>query len=113
VLLAPPTPASAQILMMGEAPNVEGLKRLSSGVSTADDVLAALGRPRGTGAMRHSPSQPLRTVWYYELVMVKGDQVHLNILLVYLDGNRYDGHLWFSANELLKIRRPLPSALVK
>ena len=107
-LLGVPVVAVAQTLMMGEAPKVDGLNGLVSGVSTADDVLAALGRPRGTGAMRHSPGQPLRTVWFYELVMVKGDQVHLNILLVYLDGNRYDGHLWFSANELVKLSRRTP-----
>ncbi len=103
LLLVDPATTSAQTLMMGEAPKVDGLKSLVSGVSTAEEVLAKLGTPRGTGAMRHSPEQPLRTVWFYELVMMKGDQVHLNILLVYLNRNLYDGHLWFSANELVSV----------
>ncbi|MCZ6863942.1 MAG: hypothetical protein O7I42_27460 [Alphaproteobacteria bacterium] len=103
LLLVGPATTSAQTLMMGEAPKVDGLKSLVSGVSTAEEVLAKLGTPRGTGAMRHSPEQPLRTVWFYELVMMKGDQVHLNILLVYLNRNLYDGHLWFSANELVSV----------
>jgi hypothetical protein len=85
---------------MGSPPSVAGLERLVSQKSTMSEVISALGQPRGYGETRHSPDQPLRPILVYEYVRAKGDQIALNILLVYLDEGRYDGHLWFAAQEL-------------
>ncbi len=78
------------------------LKGLETGVSTKAEVRAALGKPRGTGMVRHT-SDPAtqRSIWYYEYIRLKDDQIGLKILLVFLDGDTYDGHLWFAANELV------------
>jgi len=71
-------------------------------VSTEAEVRTALGEPRGNGMVRHSSDQgTLRTIWYYEYVQLKGDQIGLKILLVFFDNEIYDGHLWFAANELV------------
>lgn len=89
-------------LYMGSQPRVEGLKQLVSLKSTTAEVVSALGEPRGYGMMRHTPDQPVRPVLVYEYVQVKGgEQIGMNVLLVYLDEGRYDGHLWFSARELM------------
>ncbi len=79
----------------------QNLDRLISEKSSAADVRAALGEPRGYGAARYTSDQPLRKVWFYEFLQIKGDQVGLNMLLVFFRGDRYDGYLWFSAKELL------------
>ena len=42
-----------------------------------------------------------RSIWYYEYVQAKDDQIGLKILLVFLDGDTYGGHLWFAAKELV------------
>ena len=78
------------------------LGSLETGVSTEAEVRTALGEPRGNGMVRHSSDQAtLRTIWYYEYVQLKGDQIGLKILLVFFDNEIYDGHLWFAANELV------------
>ncbi len=78
------------------------LESLQTGVSTKVDVRAALGEPRGNGMARHT-SDPAtqRSIWYYEYIRMKDDQLGLKILLVFLDGDTYDGHLWFAAKELV------------
>jgi len=86
----------------GTTPPVEALTALEYRKSTAAQVRSALGEPSGYGMMRHSPDVPLARVWYYERVLVKGDQIRLHILLVYLHDEIYQGHFWFAADELYK-----------
>ncbi len=92
---SPPT------ITIGYRAQTQNLDRLISEKSTAADVSAALGEPRGHGAARYTKDQPLRKVWYYECIQMKGLQVGINILLVFFRGDRYEGYLWFSAKELL------------
>ncbi len=78
------------------------LESLQTGVSTKIDVRAALGEPRGNGMVRHTSDRATqRSIWYYEYIRLKDDQLGLKILLVFLDGDTYDGHLWFAAKELV------------
>ena len=78
------------------------LESLETGESTKTDVRAALGEPRGNGMVRHTSDQAtLRSIWYYEYVQAKDDQLGLKILLVFFDSDTYDGHLWFAAEELV------------
>ncbi len=89
------------LISIGEQTQTQNLDRLVSERSTAADVSAALGEPRGYGRARYTKDQPLRNVWFYEFMQIKGDQVGVKILLVFFRGDRYDGYLWFSAKELL------------
>ncbi len=88
-------------ITIGYRAPLQNLDRLISEKSTAADVRAALGEPRGYGAARFTRDQPLRKVWFYEFLQIKDDQVGVNMLLVFFRGDRYDGYLWFSAKELL------------
>ncbi|MDJ0950823.1 MAG: hypothetical protein QNJ94_18075 [Alphaproteobacteria bacterium] len=94
---------TAPPLDMGSPPRVSGLKQLKSQESSVTEVVSALGTPRGYGMMRHTPDQPVRPVLVYEYVQMKGEQIGMNVLLVYLDDGKYDGHLWFSARELMTV----------
>jgi hypothetical protein len=83
------------------------LVSLEIGVSDEGAVRAALGEPRGNGFVRHSAEQPARrSIWYYELVQVKDDQVGLKILLVFFSEGKYDGYVWFAAQELRRLGEP-------
>ncbi len=93
---------SAPPINIGYRAPIGSLDRLVSEKSSAADVRAALGAPRGYGAARYTKDQPLRKVWYYEFIQLKGDQFGINLLLVFFRDDRYDGYLWFSAKELLK-----------
>ena len=92
---------AAPPISIGEQTQTQNLDRLVSERSTAADVSAALGEPRGYGRARYTKDQPLRNVWFYEFMQIKGDQGSVKILLVFFRGDRYDGYLWFSAKELL------------
>jgi outer membrane protein assembly factor BamE (lipoprotein component of BamABCDE complex) len=86
----------------GRLAPTENLGKLTVGASSQGDVRAALGTPRGYGALRHGQDQPdLRKIWYYEFVQIKGDQVGLKILLVFFHQEKFDGYVWFGAKELL------------
>jgi outer membrane protein assembly factor BamE (lipoprotein component of BamABCDE complex) len=89
----------------GVQPNTDRLAQLVPGESRSSDVLLALGEPRGKGAAHLSPELPLRNVWYYEYVKGSGAMtmtVNLKMLIVFLQGDVYDGYLWFSSVEKVK-----------
>ncbi len=97
---SPPT------ITVGYRAPTQNLDRLVSEKSSAADVRAALGEPRGHGAARYTKDQPPRKVWYYEFIQIKGSQIGLDILLVFFQGDRYDGYIWFSAKELRTTELP-------
>ena len=101
-LLVLATGCNVPPINIGSRAPINNLENLISEQSSAADVRAALGEPRGYGAARFTKEQPLRKVWYYEFIQLKGDQVGLNLLLVFFRDDRYDGYLWFSAKELVK-----------
>ncbi len=102
VLLALTMGCSLPPISDGRPVPTNRLESLETGVSTKIDVRAALGEPRGNGMVQHT-SDPAtqRSIWYYEYIQLKDDQIGLKILLVFLDGDTYDGHLWFAAKELV------------
>ena len=81
---------------------VDGLDKLVSEQSSAAEVRAALGKPRGYGMTRHTPNLPIWHIWFYDYNQIKGDQVGLSILLVFMHDGRYVGHYWFAAQELIE-----------
>jgi hypothetical protein len=93
--------AGCMSIRYGSPPRTDRLATLTTGVSSAGDVLLALGEPRGRGVVRQSVDLPPRTIWSYEYMEAEGSQIGLKILFVYFDQDRYDGYLWFSSTALL------------
>jgi hypothetical protein len=92
----------ATTVKYGKPVNIERLRDLKQGVSTRAEVVVAAGEPRGRGAARLSPAIDRRDIMFYEYVESDGTRVRMKLLLVFLDGERYDGHLWFSSTGLLQ-----------
>jgi hypothetical protein len=82
----------------GYPPRVENLASLQPGVSTTKDILLSLGEPRGSGKAKLTPDMEPRSIWYYEYVESSGKKASLKFLLVFVDKDTYDGHLWFASN---------------
>ncbi len=57
--------AEGPVITVGERAPTQNLDRLVSEKSSAADVRAALGEPRGHGAARYTKDQPPLKVWYY------------------------------------------------
>ncbi len=75
---------------------------LRIGESTRADVLAALGQPNGRGRGLLPIDATVKTVWsyYYEESTIESNELKDSrrmFLWVYLDGDRYDGYMWFSS----------------
>jgi hypothetical protein len=104
-----PASRAQDTIPIGRLVPTEGLAAFKPGISTKSDVRAALGEPRGEGFIRHNPKEALRQIWFYEYIQMRakvfGDsEVGLKIVLVFFKGDRYDGHLWFSAKELVDVK---------
>lgn len=98
---------ASPVITDGRGAPTDNLALLEVGVSDEAAVHAALGAPRGHGLMRHSAEQDARRpIWYYELIQFKDDQIGLKILLVFFSEGKYDGHLWFAANALMRVGEP-------
>jgi hypothetical protein len=95
----------APTIRYGLPPRLDRLETLKRGVSTEADVLLALGEPRGRGMARLSAKAPLNRIYVYELRQVQGRSAHQKLLLVFFEGERFDGYLWFSSKELLDVRQ--------
>ncbi|MHC4450046.1 MAG: hypothetical protein ACYS0E_07880 [Planctomycetota bacterium] len=89
-------------LKFGTPIPTKALDGLVPGESTHADVLMALGQPRGEGGMVVS-QQPLpREILLYEYMTGDQSKMNLEMLIVVIESNRYDGHLWFAATERIK-----------
>jgi hypothetical protein len=111
----------------GSPPRTDLLDSLKLGVSKKAEVQSILGAPRGGGVIRHSsnplqyvqnftadpgrsiglvvpidPDPARRTIWFYEYTEASGSNVDLKFLLIFFLGDVYDGHLWFSASNVLE-----------
>lgn len=70
---------------------------LRIGESSRMEILNLLGRPSGEGAEMLPWVKKQRTMWtyYYEEGSFKDDR--RLFLFIFLDGDRYDGYMWFSS----------------
>jgi SmpA / OmlA family len=93
--------AGCGTLKFGTLPKTEALGSLRPGSSTQDDVLEALGKPPGKGVLRVLPDLKPRTIWAYEYEEAEGTKSRQKVLLVYFDGEVFDGYLWFSSVQLM------------
>jgi hypothetical protein len=72
-------------------------KSLQVGKSKAVDITALLGEPYGRGRELLPFRDRPRTVWQYYYEVGALDDIRRIFIFVYLDGDRYDGYLWFSS----------------
>lgn len=86
----------------GAPPATDALARLTPRVSTQAEVVKALGEPQGRGFIEHLPKERPRTLWFYYFVTSDLAATDQKILFVFLDGELYEGHLWFSSLTALK-----------
>ena len=88
----------------GNTPRINRLSELRRGVSTASDVRRVLGEPRGKGAT-HIPVG-MRALWLYDSGSFDGNsrRNQLRFLLVFMDGETYDGYLWFDIDTKFEER---------
>jgi len=95
--------AGCASMQFGAPLRIDRIDSLTPKVSLKSDVLLALGEPSGTGAMRFNPQIARRDVWFYEHLNVDsslvGSSQKVTILLVFFDGDRYDGHYWFGEQQ--------------
>lgn len=86
----------------GKEPNVGALQSLQAGKSTQRDVRALLGNPDGQGRSMFPWQDSPRTLWsyYYEEGVIdmggSNSDDRRVFLFVFLDGDKYDGYMWFS-----------------
>jgi hypothetical protein len=82
----------------GSMPDTNALKaQLKQNTSNKADVLKALGAPRGYGMARLSSVHDPSVIWFYEFTETDGRDIKLKMLLVFFEGDKYGGHLWFSS----------------
>ncbi len=76
---------------------------LQTGVSTQADVKRALGEPYGKGRALMPFHESDRTVWTYYFGQGSVDpssgkmEDRRRYLFVFLDGDRFDGYMWFAS----------------
>jgi hypothetical protein len=81
----------------GTPPKVDQLHQLRRGASTSSDVRSILGEPRGKGETRLPVGH--RTLWLYDSGELDGLRTRIRYLIIFLDGETYDGYLWFDINS--------------
>jgi hypothetical protein len=87
-----------------------GLDGLTLGESTQADVVLALGEPRGEGGAVVSQEPIPREFLFYEYITSDGKRAELEILLVFMAMDRYDGHLWFAATDRIRQESRAPGS---
>ena len=95
--------AGCTTIKIGSVPDTMALTQLSQNVSTKADVLSVLGPPRGYGMVRLFNESEPRVLWFYEYLEAHGQNIHLKMLLVIFDGEKFSGHFWFSSFEKVKV----------
>lgn len=93
------------VMTFGSPPRTDRLDSLRVGVSGTDDVVRALGEPRGHGGAQFTHDSPAGQVWLYEYLQAEGKKARFKMLLVFMHRDRYMGHMWFSAAQLVEVTR--------
>jgi hypothetical protein len=72
---------------------------LHVGTSTREEVMRVLGEPIGQGRalLPVDVGEDPRTVWTYYYEEATMEDARRLFLFVFLNGERYDGYLWFSS----------------
>lgn len=78
------------------------------GQTTHAEILLALGEPRGVGALRVAQYERPRDALYYEYLKASGSQVEVEILIVLMQDQRFDGYMWFGSSARVKREGGVP-----
>jgi hypothetical protein len=80
--------------------------QLHRGVSTKADVQALLGVPNGPGSTQIPAlgSSVPREIWYYEDIALAGSAMRMQMILVFFNGNTFDGYLWTTGAGATEIK---------
>lgn len=98
--------AGCMTVKYGSMPDTMALQtQLTQQVSSKADVLRVLGAPRGYGMARLPMLPNPNVLWFYEFLESDGKNIDLKMLLVFFDGEKYSGHLWFSSFEKIGVIR--------
>lgn len=77
------------------------IDQLKQDKTTVQDVRNVMGEPSGFGKARLKPDSELVDVWFYQYLVMKGSQVNVNIVLIFIDENEiYQGHLAFISDSV-------------
>lgn len=87
---------------IGSPPRTGQLEGLTAGVSTREQVIQALGPPRGQGMVHTGSVTEPRHILYYSYAESSAGRTDQSLLLVFLLADRYDGYLWFVSGQILK-----------
>jgi hypothetical protein len=102
--------AAEQTYTTGAFRNLDRIEAdLQRGVSTREDVRRLLGEPNGTGGALFPTASHPSDVWAYENIESKVESIggapypvaqmrnRWELLLIFFDGNLFDGFLWFTS----------------
>lgn len=89
-------------LRMGQRPDLDLLEgSLRMGESSSKDIASVLGEPFGKGRIMLPIDPKPRTMWTYYYAEGDLQDARAIYLFVYLDGDRYDGYMWFASLPLM------------
>ena len=80
----------------GTPPKIAQLRQLRRGASSISEVRSLLGEPRGKGATRLPVGY--RKLWLYDAGRFDPNRSRIRYLVVFLDGDTYDGYFWFDVD---------------
>ncbi len=91
----------------GSPPPVDRLASLRAGLSTREDVTAALGPPQGNGAAQLVAKGAAQDVLVYQYLETNGQQFRTRTLLVFFDkpSGIFQGYMWFRAGQVIGINQ--------
>jgi hypothetical protein len=78
------------------------------GETTHAEILLALGEPRGAGAFRVAQYERPRDALYYEYIKASGSRTQVEILIVLMQDQRFDGYMWFGSSARVKREGGVP-----
>ena len=100
---------------LGYFPDITDLDFFERGVTTVEEVVAALGEPVGSGGAVLPPDYRRRDILYYEQINIKNMQnqvtgsasylqfdMEQSILGVLVLDGKFDGFLWYSNSGLVE-----------
>lgn len=97
--------ACSTTISFGSMPRIDSLQTLTIGTSKADEVIRALGEPRGHGRAKFRADLPEQEIWQYEYLRSDGAKAQAKMLLVFMHQGIYYGHMWFSSNQLMGLTK--------
>ena len=84
------------------------LAGLVPGETTHAEILLALGEPRGAGALRVAQYERPRDALFYEYIKASGSRAQVEILIVLMQDQRFDGYMWFGSSARVKREGTVP-----